>query len=316
MVDLLVTAPYLVPHIDRFRSELNDLGVDVRVAEVEERLSEVELRAVLKDADGVIAGDDRFTRSVFEAHPKLRVLSKWGTGIDSYDLDAAQEFGVQVFNVPNAFSVPVSESIIGYALSFARVLHESNQMLQNGGWFKVPGRTLSESTVGIIGFGNVGKATAERFAAFNCNLLLNDVRSIHTELDHLGIPADVASLEHLLQESDFVCLCCDLNKSSEKLIDGEAFNKMKQTAVLINCARGPLVDEAALVAALEGGSIAGAGLDVFEVEPLPIESPLRSMKNVLSAPHNSNTSPMAWDATHRAAINNALKGLGIEEQLR
>ena len=315
MLDVLVTAPYLVPHLDRFRPKLERLGVALRGAQVKERLSDEELNGVIRNAAGVIAGDDRFTREVFASHPELRVLSKWGTGIDSYDLEAADEFGVRVFNVPNAFSVPVSESIVGYALSFARVLHESHQVLKGGGWSKIPGRTLEESTVGIIGFGNVGQAAAQRFSCFRCDLLINDVKPIQPLQTGIASNIQEASLDQLLSASDFVCLCCDLNETSEKIINADSLGLMKKTAVLINCARGPLIDEGALTEVLAANEIAGAGLDVFEEEPLPLDSPLRSMGNVLTAPHNSNTSPRAWEATHKAAINNMLHGLGIPERL-
>jgi phosphoglycerate dehydrogenase-like enzyme len=122
----------------------------------------------------------------------------------------------------------------------------------------------------------------------------------------------VVSLERLLAESDFVSLNCDLNPTSRGLIDGRALKRMKPTAVLINTSRGPVVEEEALVAALQAGRIAGAALDVFVEEPLPSSSPLRSMENVLLSPHNSNSSPEAWERVHRNTVENLLRGLGVD----
>jgi D-3-phosphoglycerate dehydrogenase len=153
--------------------------------------------------------------------------------------------------------------------------------------------------------GNVGKAVVRRAGAFGMRLLGNDLVDMPPDfLQSSGI--EMVSKETLLQQSDFVSVNCDLNPTSFHLLGEQEFALMKPTAFLINTARGPIVDEQALIAALQQQRIAGAGLDVFEAEPLPLDSPLRSMDNVLLAPHNSNSSPQAWERVHQNTLRNLL----------
>jgi D-3-phosphoglycerate dehydrogenase len=182
--------------------------------------------------------------------------------------------------------------------------------MKSGRWEKIPGRALHECTLGVVGVGTIGKVVARRARAFGMHVLGNDIVEVDPAfLAENGI--EMTSLEDLLERSDFVSVNCDLNPTSRHLIDAAALRRMKPHAVLINTARGPIVDEAALVAALEAGTIAGAALDVFEVEPLPADSPLKSMDQVLLAPHNANSSPAAWERVHWNTIRNLVEGLGL-----
>jgi len=309
----LISAPYLVPHMERFRSVFEQNGIAFQVAKVEERLNEQQLLEILPGMDGIIAGDDKLTRRVLEATPSLKVISKWGTGIDSFDLDAAREIGIKVFNVPNAFSEPVSDSIIGYIIALGRNLVRMNTAMKQGVWHKIMGRALNESTVGIIGLGNVGKAVARKLKPFGCRVICNDTR-IMTPDETEQYSVESTTLPELLNSADFVVVTCDLNPTSHRLLSDEQFKLMKESAFIVNCARGPIIDQRALVAALHSQAISGAALDVFENEPLESESELRKLPNVLLAPHNSNSSPKAWEATHRAAIRNLFDGLGITDK--
>ncbi|MBC8098504.1 MAG: phosphoglycerate dehydrogenase, partial [Armatimonadetes bacterium] len=287
---VLVSAPYMQPVIERFRPDLEAHGVELFVPPVDERFEEADLLAWIADIDGVICGDDRFTRRVLQAAPKLKVISKWGTGIDSIDQVACQEFGIAVRNTTNAFSEPVADTVLGYILSFARNLSSMDSAMKQGVWHKIPGRALRECTLGVVGVGNVGQAVIRRASAFGMRILGADLLPLDPDFcaQYTVIPAD---FKQVLREADFVSINCDLNPTSLHLMDDLAFASMKRTAILINTARGPIVDEAALVRALQRGMLAGAGLDVFEHEPLPTDSPLRTMPNVLMAPHNSNSSP-------------------------
>jgi D-3-phosphoglycerate dehydrogenase len=162
----------------------------------------------------------------------------------------------------------------------------------------------------VVGVGNIGKAIALRARPFGMHVLGNDI----LEIDPIFLAKSgvkMTRLEDLLARADFVSLNCDLNPTSFHLIDARTLGLMRPTAILINTARGPVVDEPALVEALKAGTIAGAALDVFEVEPLPKQSPLRKMDNVLLAPHNANSSPAAWERVHLNTIRNLLEGLGI-----
>jgi len=305
---VLVSAPYIQPELDRFRQFFDENGIEIVVPPVNERLSEEELLHWIGDIDGVVAGDDRFTEKVLNAAPRLKVLSKWGTGIDSFDLQTCSRLGISVCNTPNAFSEPVADSVLAYVLCFARRTPWMDKDLKMGKWLKTPGKSLRESTLGVIGVGNVGKAVVRRAIGFGIRILGNDVVEISPDfIAETGI--EMVSQEDLLYQADFVSLNCDLNPTSRHLMNDAAFDMMKPNAYLINTARGSIIDEVALVRALQLDKIAGAGLDVFEVEPLPLNSPLRQMDKVLLAPHNSNSSPAAWDRVHLSTLQNLLKGL-------
>lgn len=308
---VLFSAPYMLPFLDRFRPVLAHYGIEVIAAEVHERLEEDEILAYAGQFDGTVCGDDRYTARVIEAcRPRLKVISKWGTGIDSIDKAAAERLGVMVGNTPNAFTLPVADSVLGYILAFARRLPWMDDAMKAGTWQKIPGRSLAESTLGVIGVGNIGKAVIRRARAFGMALLGNDIVPIaHDFVREMGV--EMTSLEDLLARSDYVSVNCDLNPTSVRLMNARTLALMKPSAVLVNAARGPIVDEQALIAALQNGQIAGAALDVFEFEPLPPDSPLRGMENVMLAPHNSNSSPMAWERVHWNTLRNLLIGLGI-----
>jgi len=314
MPTVLMTAPYMIPFLDRFRPVLADYGIDLIVPDVEERMEEEDILKYAGQFDGTICGDDRYTARVIEAClPRLKVISKWGTGVDSIDSEACSRFGVKLGRTPNAFTTPVADTVLGYMLAFARRGPWMDAAMKRGEWEKIPGKALSECALGVIGVGNIGKAVTRRAKAFGMKVLGTDIIDIdHVFVSESGI--EMTSLEYLLSNSDFVSVNCDLNSTSHHLINANTLSKMKSTAVLINTARGPIVDEKALVAALSSGQVGGAALDVFEYEPLPLDSPLLKMDNVMLAPHNSNSSPTAWERIHWSTIKNLVEGLGLVPQ--
>ncbi|NJM13936.1 MAG: phosphoglycerate dehydrogenase [Synechococcaceae cyanobacterium SM1_2_3] len=305
---VLVSATYLQPAINRYLPLFVEQGIEVVLPPVHERMEEAELLSWVGDIDGAICGDDRFTAHVLEAAPRLKVISKWGTGIDSIDQAACRRLGIVVRNTPNAFSEPVADTVLGYLLCFARSLLTLDRHMKAGVWQKAPGRALRECTLGVIGVGNVGKAVVRRAVAFGMRVLGNDPVAMPADfLAATGI--EMVSKDELLRQADFVSLNCDLNPTSFHLMDALAFAVMKPDAVIINIARGPIIEEPALIAALQAGQIVGAALDVFEEEPLPADSPLRWMDNVLLAPHNANASPEAWERVHQNTIKNLIDAL-------
>jgi D-3-phosphoglycerate dehydrogenase / 2-oxoglutarate reductase len=311
MATILFTAPYMIPQLEHFRHVFERFELELIVPQVQERLEETQLLAYAGQFDGTICGDDRYTARVLQAcSPRLKVISKWGTGIDSIDAEAAARLGVQVSRTPNAFTIPVADSVLGYILSFARHLPWMDRAVKSGTWEKIPGRTLSECTLGVVGVGNCGKAVLRRARAFGMELLGNDIVEIAPDFIREQ-RVEMTSLDELLKRSDFVSLNCDLNPTSFHLIDAHRLAQMKPGAVLINLSRGPVVDERALVQALQQGAITGAALDVYESEPLPSDSPLLHLDNVMLAPHNANSSPFAWNRVHWNSIRNLLAGLGI-----
>jgi D-3-phosphoglycerate dehydrogenase len=308
---VLLTAPYLLPVLDRFKPVFEKHGLDLIVPDVRERMEETDLLKYAGGFDGALCGDDRYSARVLEAcAPRLKVISKWGTGVDSIDAEACSRLKIRLCRTPEAFSAPVADSVMGYVLAFARRQPWMDRQMKAGRWEKLPGRSLSECTLGVIGVGAIGKAVTCRARAFGMQVLGNDIIEIDPAF-LIETNLEMTALHSLLSHSDFVSVNCDLNPTSRHLINSDSLALMKPSAVLINTARGPLVDEKALVAALQKGQIAGAALDVFEHEPLPPDSPLLKMDNVLLAPHNSNSSPAAWERVHWNTIKNLVEGLGI-----
>ena len=301
----------MIPIIDRFRPLLESYGIELVIAPVQERLNEDELLALAGTFDGALCGDDRYTERVLQAcAPRLKVISKWGTGIDSIDQKACDRLGIRIGRTLNAFTLPVADTIFGYMLAFARLQPWTDRLMKDGVWDKLPGRALSECTLGVIGVGTIGKAVIRRARAFGMHILGTDIVEIAPDFIREN-EFELTTLDDLLGRSDFVSLNCDLNPTSYHLMNERTFALMQPTAILINTARGPVVDEPALISALQSGQIAGAGLDVYEVEPLPLVSPLLKMDNVLLAPHNANSSPAAWERVHRNTVHNLLIGLGF-----
>ena len=311
MHTVLISAPYIIPIIDRFQHVFEEHLLKLIIADVHERLSEEQVLAYAGQFDGTLCGDDQYTARVLEAcAPRLKVISKWGTGIDSIDQQAARRLGIKVRRTSNAFTLPVADTVLGYILAFARQHPWMDRDMKAGKWEKIPGRSLSECTLGVVGIGNIGKAVIRLGRAFGMQILGNDIIEIDPDFV-LDNGVGMTSLDDLLRRSDFLSLNCDLNPTSYRLINAPAMRLMRPTAVIINTSRGSIIDEHALIEALQSETIAGAALDVFEEEPLPLESPLRQMETVILAPHNANSSPAAWERVHWNTIRNLLDGLGI-----
>ena len=258
---VLVSAPYMIPVIDRFRDIFTAADLQVVIPDVVERLSEQELLRYAGKVDAVISGDDRFTEKVLEAAaPRLKVISKWGTGIDSIDQSAAERLGIKVLNTPDAFTDAVADSAMAYILTFARQTPWMDRMVKSGRWEKIPSRSLKESTLGVVGVGRIGKALLRRAKPFGMRLLGNDIQAVPPSfVSEVGL--EVLALEEMLAQVDFLSLHCDLNPTSYHLITRAALRRMRPTAVLVNTARGPVVDETALIESLQKEWIAGAALD-------------------------------------------------------
>ncbi len=302
----------MIPFLERFKPVFEKYHMDLIVPEVRERMEESDLLKYAGQFDGAICGDDRYTARVLDAcAPRLKVISKWGTGIDSIDAEACSRLNIELCRTTNAFTTPVADTVLGYMLAFARRQPWMDREMKSGKWEKIPGRALSECTLGVIGVGNIGKAVTRRARAFGMKVYGTDI----IEMDHVFVTEtgiEMTDLSSLLSNSDFVSVNCDLNPTSHHLINAKILAKMKPGGILLNTARGPIVEEKALIEALQAKRLGGAALDVFEVEPLPVDSPLLKMDNVMLAPHNSNSSPAAWERVHWNTIKNLLEGLGID----
>jgi len=309
---VLFSAPYMLPFLNCFRPVFDAREINLIVIPVAERLDEHVLMQYAGQFDGALCGDDQFNPRVLEAcAPRLQVISKWGTGIDSIDKETCDRLGIKVGRTLNAFTMPVADTVMGYLLAFARRQPWMDRAMKAGYWEKIPGRSLSECTLGVIGVGNIGKAVIRRARPFGMKILGTDIVEIAPEfVSENGV--EMTSLEDLLQRSDYVTLNCDLNPTSFHLLNAGTLALMKPSAVLVNVARGQCVDEQALIDALQRGVIGGAALDVYEIEPLPLDNPLLKLDHVLLAPHNANSSPTAWEHVHWNTLRFLLEGLGIE----
>lgn len=298
---VLISAPYMLKDKAKVQKYLSEYNWDIEWAVVEERLEEDDLLKVLPSFDAIICGDDRFTEEVYKTCKNLKAVVKWGTGIDSINKDIADKYNVPVFRTPGAFTIPVSETTLAYMLSFCRNVITNDKVLKDGEWYKPDGKTLSECTVGLIGFGDIGQEVARKLKPFGCKVLVNDIKEIDNEVLN-NLKVEYAEKDKIYKESDIISLHCDLNEMSNLLINEKAFKQMEKKPYLINTARGPLIKEVDLVKALESGQIEGAALDVFEEEPLSAKSPLRKSDKVILAAHNSNSSAFYWDKVHLNSI--------------
>lgn len=301
----------MVRERERVSSLLAGKPVRVDWAEVEERLEEDDLVNILGEYHGIICGDDRITARVLDAAPMLEVIVKWGTGVDSIDQEEAGRRKIPVRRTPNAFSEPVADTALALMLAFGRSIFASDRIMKQGGWDKPQGFCLSEKTVGIIGLGDSGTAVARRLASFGARVIANDTAQKDPELVE-SLKVRMVDKEELYRLADIITLHCDLNPTSFRLLDRAAFAKMTRRPYLINVARGQLIEERALEEALTEGKIAGAGLDVYEEEPLAKDSPLRRMDNVILSSHNANSSRLYWQRVHENSVRMLMEGLGID----
>jgi len=238
------------------------------------------------DAHAVyIHAENQFTESVLDSLPSLEVIGKPGSGVDNIDLDAAADRGIPVFHTPGMNAVAVAEYNVGLLISLLRKIPDARDHLAGGGWRSEEweGSEIRDKTVGIVGLGNTGMATGERLRAFDAEILATDPYVDQSRADEIG--ANLVEMDELLSKSDIVLLHVRLTPDTVGLFGDEEFSQMKDSAVLVNTARGQLTDHDALVDHLESGSIAGAALDVFHEEPPADDDPLVSHPNVLATPH-------------------------------
>lgn len=305
MTRVLVSNLMMLKERERFEQEITSRGWEPWFADVEQFLSEAQCLELAGQFDVWLAGDDAITRKVLEAClPRLMGISKWGTGIDSIDLAAAAELGVPVLNTPGAFSEAVSEVALGYMLMLTRYLLTVDQGVRAGNWPKPKGLGLFGRRCGVIGYGAIGQGIARRARGCGMEILAHDPPMAAASA---AVGVTFMELDELLAEADVICLACNLTADNHHLINRERLRLMKSDAVLVNVGRGPLIDEAALTEALSEGWIAGAGLDVFEMEPLPMSSKLRELPNVVLGSHNANNLHSAVEYVHTNTLNNVDK---------
>ncbi len=310
---LLVTPTSFGKNDPRLKTELEALTRSVTYNSSGKPLSSNEVADLLQDVDGYIAGLDVIDRSALAKADELKVISRYGVGVDNVDLEAAKEKGIVVTNTPGANSVSVAELALGLILALARQIPGAVQAVRQGGWPRLNGVSLEGKTIGILGLGAIGKQLARRLAGFDCHILAYDPFADTAFAAANGITLE--SIDAVIAKSDFISLHLPLLSETRRLVSAEFLAHMKEGAFLINTSRGEVVDETALLHALESGHLGGAGLDAFTVEPPDPANPLLQLPQVLATPHlgahtDGATSNMGW-----FAMNDCLAVLRGEEPI-
>ena len=296
---LLVTPTSYGKNDPRLKTELESLVGRVIYNPTGKPLTSAEVAKLLPGVDGYIAGLDGIDRSALAAADRLRVIARYGVGVDSVDLKAASDKRIVVTNTPGANSISVAELAIALMLALVRQIPEAVTASRQGKFPRLSGVSLEGKTVGILGLGAIGKALAVRLAAFGCQLLAYD------PFPNLAFAAEhgvtFLPVDEILPQADFVSLHLPLLPDTQRMVDAAFLGKMKQGAYLINTARGEIIDEAALLEALNSGRLRGAALDAFAVEPPDPAHPLLALPQVIATPHlgaqtDGATNNMGWMA--------------------
>lgn len=295
--------------IDEFITSAAERGFELVPAKVTQTLSEAQLIELLPQHDGWIIGDDPATRRVFEAGSagRLKAAVKWGIGVDNVDFAACKDLGISIINTPNMFGGEVADVAVGYVIGLARQLFLIDRGIRNGEWPKPAGMSLFGKRVALIGFGDIGRSVAKRLAAFEMPTVAYDP-GIEGDGGINGV--ERAAWPQRIEEADFIVFTCALNAHNHHMLNAEVLARTKAGAKVVNVARGPLIDEQALIAALQSGHVAAAALDVFEAEPLPATSPLRNMPQCIFGSHNGSNTRDAVRRASRQAMERLFGFLG------
>ena len=308
---ILVTATSYGQHDAGLRSELEAAVGRVTYNETGRPLSSSQLAALLPGVDGFIAGLDAIDAAALVVADGLRVVARYGVGVDNVDLAAAAARGIVVTNTPGANARSVAELTVALLLLLARPVLRAAAETRAGGWPRLPGLSLAGKTVGLVGFGAIGRQTARLLAGFDCRLLAYDPLLNEATAAALGVRP--AGLDELLAASDFVSLHAPVTPATCGMVNVAFLARMKPGAALVNTARGELVDEAALLDALTSGRLRGAALDAFAAEPPGGDNPLLALPNVIATPHMGAHTDGATTAMGRMALADCLAVLRGEE---
>jgi len=281
---------------------------DIAEVIVNEKISEVRAEDI-KDVDAIIAGDSKITANSLKLTERLKVIGRFGAGVDSVDIKACTEKGIILFNVPRINAESVVEHVIGMMVALSKNFRSLDKLVRDGFWSKkskMIGNEIWKKTLGIIGAGNVGSLLARRVKVFDMGVLICDPFISEAKAKELGV--ELVDLETLLRESDYISINCPLTDKTKGMIGEKELKSMKNTAFIINTARGGIIKEDALYKALKEGWIKGAGIDVLENEPVT-EHPLFELDNVLLTPHFASWTAEAFQRVAMKTCQNIRKAL-------
>ncbi|MCF8340958.1 MAG: phosphoglycerate dehydrogenase [Chitinophagaceae bacterium] len=283
--------------------ELKKYFHDVIINEKGVRIPEQELVSFYKDADGIIVGLEKITSEILDQLPNLKIIAKYGVGLDNIDIEACNNRNIKIGWTGGVNKRSVAEMALGFMLALSRNLYVTSNQLKSGSWNKNGGIQLSGKIIGIIGVGNIGKELIEILSPFNCNILINDLIDINV----LGKDnINQVDKNIIFTDSDFISIHTPLTTETFNLFNLDVFTKMKDSAFLINTARGGIVNEQDLKFALSNGIIAGAALDVYETEP-PIDMELLKLPNLICTPHTGGNANEAVVAMGMSAIEHLIQ---------
>ncbi|MEI6639292.1 MAG: phosphoglycerate dehydrogenase [Chlorobium sp.] len=305
---VLVTCPPMLGMIETFLPLFEKKGIKVTAPNVVQTLSIEELMQLVPKHDGWIIGDDPATREVFITgkNGKLKAAVKWGIGVDNVDFAACNDLGIPIDNTPNMFGGEVADIAVGYVIALARETFQIDRGVRQGQWPKPRGISLSGKTVALVGFGDIGKSTAIRLIAANMEIIAYD--PVAPDSPELTEVRRYIWPEHI-EEADFIVITCALTPSSHHMLNSEVLSKVKPGVRVVNVARGPIIDESALENALRTGLVCSAALDVFEIEPLPMSSYLRTHPRCVFGSHNASNTSDAVIRTSEIAITKLMEFL-------
>jgi len=305
---VLVTCPPMLGMIDHFRPIFEKHGIEVTAPTVVQTLSIEELKAIVPQHDGWIIGDDPATREVFAAGKagRLKAAVKWGIGVDNVDFAACADLGIPIINTPNMFGGEVADIAVGYVIALARETFAIDRGVRQGQWPKPRGISLSGKTVALVGFGDIGKSVAKRLLAADMRVIAYDPVAVNTR--ELAV-VERADWPLRLEEADFIVITCALTPSSRHMVNAETLSSAKDGVRIVNVGRGPIIDERALEEALQTGKVHSAALDVFEIEPLPMDSYLRTHSRCVFGSHNASNTSDAVVRTSEIAIGKLISFL-------
>jgi D-3-phosphoglycerate dehydrogenase len=279
---ILITPRSFASSSDKAIKMLTERGYEIQRNNTDRPYKKEEMLNLIRDIDGMIIGIDELSAEIIEKANKLKVISKYGTGLDNIDINMATNKKIIVTNTPTANVDAVADLAFGLILSLARRIPEADQKTKKGKWEKIIGKSVWEKTLGVIGLGKIGRQVVKRARGFKMNILGFDLIKDKKFAQRYGIK--YVNLEKLLQKSDYITIHLPLNDATHHLIDDKELGKIKKDAFLINTSRGGIVDEQALYQALRNNQLKGAALDVYSNEP-PVESPLKELDNVIMTPH-------------------------------
>lgn len=309
---VLVTCPPMLGMIDALRDEFDEAGFDVHAPKVVQTLSEDELVELVPQFDGWIIGDDPATRRVFEAGHggRLKAAVKWGIGVDNVDFKACEALGIPISNTPMMFGREVADLAMSYVIALARETFPINQGVKEGGWPKPRGISLADRKLGLIGYGDIGRNVARRALAAEMQVVAYDP---YAKPEPSLAPVEFADWPASVEDCDFLVFTCALNESTRHMLNDTVLASCRDGVRVVNVARGPLIDEAALCNGLQSGKVHSVALDVFEEEPLPSTSALRAFERNIFGSHNASNTEDAVMRASKQSIKQVREALALHQ---